>query len=237
LNLGLAAAGAGVVGDIANLALIASISAYSRDHEREADRYGMQLMAQAGYDPVEASAIWEYLMLEDANAIHKEKGNFFTATHPSEKERAKVLKDFALDQYPSRESYQVNKNPYGKQLSRHFAVLMEDQLRLHNHGRSEVLLDSFNDTLVSKAELHYFEGEYFRLRKQEGDIERAMEAYTNAMQYSDVPADTYRQLGYLHLKNKDMDKAKDNFEAYLRFKPDASDRAMIEFYLNIKTGD
>jgi hypothetical protein len=235
LNLGLAAAGAGAAGDVVNLALIASISAYSRDHERESDRHGMQLMAKAGYDPLQASAIWQYLIAEDDNAIDKRKGNIFTATHPSEKERARSLQEYAQENFPDTD-FTVGEESYMQQLEPHFSMLMEDQLRLHHHGRTEILLDSFDDSLIAQGKLYYFRGEFYRLRKQEGDTELAMDAYRTAIQHADVPADTYRQLGYLYLKNKEIEAAQGNFRAYLEYEPDASDREMIEFYLNVKPG-
>ena len=47
-----------------------------------------------------------------------------------------------------------------------------------------------------------------------------------------APADAYRNLGYLHLKEKDIEGAKEYFTIFLEREPDATDRAMIEFYIN-----
>jgi len=38
-------------------------------------------------------------------------------------------------------------------------------------------------------------------------------------------------MGYLQLKEKDMDAARKSFRRFLELEPEASDRAMIEFYL------
>jgi len=58
----------GVVGMIGQLATLASAFAFTRDQEREADAIGLTLMRDAGYDPREASKVWENLMAEAAAA-------------------------------------------------------------------------------------------------------------------------------------------------------------------------
>ena len=45
------------------------------------------------------------------------------------------------------------------------------------------------------------------------------------------PPEAYKNLGYLYLKSKDMAEAQESFRKYLELAPEASDRAMIEFYL------
>ena len=54
----------GVVGLVGQLATLAGAMAYSRDHEREADRIGLTLMRRAGYDPREAGKVWGNLLDE-----------------------------------------------------------------------------------------------------------------------------------------------------------------------------
>jgi uncharacterized protein HemY len=71
----------------------------------------------------------------------------------------------------------------------------------------------------------------FRQRADEGDRQAAMSAYRHSIETGNAPSDAYRNLGYLHLKEKEMDAAKKQFRAFLELEPEASDRAMIEFYL------
>ena len=57
-NIFLAAFGAG--------AQVGFILPYSRHHENEADKLGLQLMARAGYDPATAIGFWERCLNQEA---------------------------------------------------------------------------------------------------------------------------------------------------------------------------
>lgn len=60
---------------------------YSREHESEADRIGLMLMAQAGYDPREAPEFWRRF----GASTQGEKPAEFLSTHPSDERRAAEL--------------------------------------------------------------------------------------------------------------------------------------------------
>ena len=66
---------------------------YSRDQEREADSHGIQLMAQAGFDPDAASRLW-FKMGQAAQG----GSGIWLSTHPSHQERAQFLQE-AANQY------------------------------------------------------------------------------------------------------------------------------------------
>jgi predicted Zn-dependent protease len=65
---------------------------FSRSHESEADRYGIILMAIAGYTPDEAVPFWER-MAANGGAGSPE----FLSTHPSDKTRIKKLRGWVPD--------------------------------------------------------------------------------------------------------------------------------------------
>lgn len=60
---------------------------YSRKHELEADKIGLMLMAQAGYDPTEAPRFWTRFGSSTTSAKPAE----FLSTHPSDARRAAEL--------------------------------------------------------------------------------------------------------------------------------------------------
>ena len=63
---------------------------FSRSHEEESDKLGIQYMAQAGFDPREASKLWEVM-----KAKSKGGGPEFLSTHPSNDSRIKYLRKYA----------------------------------------------------------------------------------------------------------------------------------------------
>ena len=61
---------------------------YSRKHESEADLIGLELMAQAGYDPSEAPHFWDRF-----SQVGGSKPPEFFSTHPSDARRAADLRE------------------------------------------------------------------------------------------------------------------------------------------------
>ena len=59
---------------------------HSRTQEREADKIGMQLMSEAGYDPRGAPAFWRCMA-----RVNDHRGLAFLTTHPSDESRAEAI--------------------------------------------------------------------------------------------------------------------------------------------------
>ena len=64
---------------------------FSRSHETEADRIGLQIMAIAGYDPDEAPKLWQRMKANSGGQAPPE----FLSTHPSNDTRIANLKQWA----------------------------------------------------------------------------------------------------------------------------------------------
>lgn len=60
---------------------------FSRSHETEADRIGLQIMAIAGYDPYEAAELWKRMKANSGGEAPPE----FMSTHPSDDTRINNL--------------------------------------------------------------------------------------------------------------------------------------------------
>ncbi|HSE92230.1 MAG TPA: M48 family metallopeptidase [Methylomirabilota bacterium] len=101
------AVGAGVVGSalgvgkggtdlVALVGQVTFLLPYSRLHETEADRMGVELAARAGYDPRAAIALWQKMAkLADGGGTPS-----FLSTHPSNEERIKDLGVFSQKVMP-----------------------------------------------------------------------------------------------------------------------------------------
>ena len=63
---------------------------FSRKHEYEADRYGLNWAAMAGYNPQEAIPLWQRM----EKATNGQKPPEFLSTHPSEGNRIEQLQKF-----------------------------------------------------------------------------------------------------------------------------------------------
>lgn len=225
-----AAAGVGFVGDLAQLAAIANLYAFSRDHEREADDIGFELMAQAGYAPQEAARIWEGLMKEQAAAKQQAPLIFF-ATHPPTEERIETLKAKARQATAGGQTLMVGKERFLAAVHPFRSLLLRDELRRREPAQTQVLLDRLFENGAGLGELHFFQGELYRLRAEEGDAAKAIAAYDTALTFGDAPPETHRARGLLLTRAGDKAKARAAFQRYLQINPNADDRDMVGAYL------
>lgn len=224
-----ALAGIPMAGTLAQAGALASIAAYSRDQEREADDIGFEMFQQVGYEPRQAARIWQ-LLIEEAEAGDWPEPPVFFASHPPTEERQDTLEreaeELEVDGVPSsyEERYLEATLPL-----RH--VWLRDELRQRNFGSFEYLLERLFEATRNLGELYYFQGELYRLRDEDGDEDKAVEAYRQAVAYEDAPPETYRSLGLALWSLDQTREARESFEQYLERAPDAEDRLMIESHI------
>lgn len=218
-------------GVLVGAAAIASINAYTRDQEREADDVGFDLMRKAGYRPIEASLVWEQIAAEMAASERPRERNVFSATHPPYDERAATLRSKAAGLEGVGETF---KDRYRVRLKNFRTMLFEDELRLRQYGQTLKLFEMLGRDNQPDAELIYFTGEVYRLRNAEGDSKKALEQYERALAMADAPPEAFRGLGLVHMRAGDQVRADEAFRQYLKLKPDADDRAIIRSYVQIR---
>jgi len=217
---------------LAQMATVANLMAFNREQEEEADLLGVSFMAQSGYDPYAAASVWQMIVEEEESAAAKrEAAGLFTKTHPAAEDRIVTLTSYVEKNYPEPKAAENDHHSHLEILNRYYLFLMEDQIDTNRFGRTEHMLKRHQQIGVNPSLVDFFYGEMYRQRKSEGDFELARQSYERAIQAEDPFADAYRNLGYVHLKLKKPAQASVHFRKYLELKPDADDRAMIEFYL------
>lgn len=214
----------------AQLAILGSIFAFSRDNEREADELGFGLTVKAGYDPHEAPKVWEALVKE-RDATKDPAPFIFFATHPAPEERIENLKVFAKKSALDGGHTIIEKERFLAQTLPLRTMFLRDELRRREFTGSQVVLDRLFEAGAGSGELYFFQGELYRLRGKERDREKTIAAYQKALEYEDAPVETHRALGLLFFKAGEKGKARVAFERYLQHRPNAEDREMIEAYL------
>jgi predicted Zn-dependent protease len=225
-----AAAGQGYIGSLAQLVALGSILQFSRDNEREADEIGLELMARAGYDPREAAKIWEALDKERRAGKDSEPLIFF-ATHPPTDERIETLKELARKTYTPDRDWADGRQAYMKAVRPLRATLLRDELRLRASARTQVLLERLLAAEPASGQLHFFQGELYRLRNDDGDPARALESYERALARGGAPPETNRAAGLLLMRRGEKERARAAFDRYLTEAPEAEDKQMIHAYL------
>ncbi|MFQ5684386.1 MAG: M48 family metalloprotease [Candidatus Binatia bacterium] len=230
-QLAAAAAGVGYVGPLVTLIALGSVYKFSRDNEHEADDLGFELMVKSGYDPREAHRIWEALVKEREAAEDPERFIFF-ATHPPTEERIETLKELAEKALADGGDGFVGKERFLAVTLPLRATFLRDELRQRKFAGSQVVLDRLFESGVGLGELHFFQGELYRLRAEEGDEDKAIAAYQTASEFEDAPAEAHRALGLLFFRTGEKAKARASLERYLESRPDAEDREMIKTYLH-----
>ena len=229
-SIATAAAKVGYIGSLARLAVIGSILAFSREQEREADDIGFNMMAKAGYDTGEAARIWQALERERDAADESEAFVFFSS-HPVTEERIQTLKKRASAMSASAASDYTGQSTYLDMIDRFRFQWLRDDLRNRKLARSEVLLDRLLDIGHDPSEVYYFKGELYRLRAEEGDLERAVAAYRVALSLHGVVPQAHRSIGLVYLKQGELALAREAFKTYLRLVPEAQDHEMVKSYL------
>jgi predicted Zn-dependent protease len=234
----LAAAGVGVGVGVNTRGLISlgnnigvySMIAFSRDNERDADDGGFKLASGLGYAPREAPAIWETMAAEN-----KEDPNFshsaFFASHPGDEERAAANAKWAAQIASSRSDWITNEDAFHTATAPFVHRWVEEELALAHPERSIAIFRRLAANMPSLGIYQYGLGEAYRKHNQKNDAAAAENAYRGALAAPDAPPEAWRGLGLLAMKAGRNTDAKEAFTQYRAKLPDASDKAMIDFYL------
>ena len=216
----------GVVGLIGQLSALAGALAFSREHEREADRIGTQLLQRSGYQADEAAKVWLNLLAELRAVPENDPSHnsVLFATHPGIEERSRTLQELAAGQAPG----QTREAEFRAQLAPLRQGLLEDELRRGRLPESLALLNRMTAREPGSAELLHFRGEVRRLQGGEADLGAALADFEAALAAPQPLALTHRSLGYLYRSLKQPQAARSAWTEYLARAPQAGDAALIQ---------
>lgn len=215
------------------LAGVASIFAYSRDQESEADSEGFALFSKAGYTPGAAPKIWDAVVGETAASdfprVRKSeaRASIFN-THPVTADRIAALTTLAGAAPATKPGAAVDGHRYRAMIRPHLAAWLRDDLRRRDFGQTLYILDRLQKANEDLGVIAFFRGEVFRLRRGDGDAAAAVAAYQEAVRHDDAPLEAYRELGDALRKAGDKTAALSAYESYLAKAPDADDRWIVE---------
>lgn len=218
----------GVGGFLGQMGVLASMFAFSREHETRADRLGMRLMQQAGYDGREAAAVWDNLLAELKVTGGKEagkRGDLFE-THPATEGRRDDLLKLA-----GGKGGDSGAERYRQAIAPLRFGWLQDEVKRGQYEESLVLFDRMLQRDARDAEVRFARGEVLRRRDDGGDLERALADLELATQDRKPPAEAFRSLGLVHKQRNDPAAAVQSFQQYLAMAPEAPDAGMVRSYL------
>lgn len=229
------AVGANLIGIplVGDLIAVSSIYGYSRELEREADAGGYQRLVTTGYDTRESVRVFEYLRAE-AEALDMDEP-FFFSSHPQLQERIDSFNELIkASNAAGKGKRQIARDEFMKRTSTVRTACLETDLSMHRYKSVILVLEGEEAAhRYTPQERHYYLGEAYRLRGEEGDAERALTSYEKAIKAGSTFAPPHRALGIHYYKAKQMGLARKHIEKYLKLAPKAPDREFLEQYLNI----
>jgi tetratricopeptide (TPR) repeat protein len=200
--------------------ILAALAHYSRDQERAADANALRLVLDAGYDPGEVVRLFVYL-----NEIAKEEEPAGSLdAHPDGEERTALARAAAL----------VHPNPGTDVGSERF--LQGVQLILLRAGRLDLAMARYAGAEKAARDLLSVAPPDALAWALLGDAARvggrglpeAVERYQHALAIDPACAEAWRGLGRALHRRGDIAGSRAALERYLRVRPEAVDRALIE---------
>ena len=206
-----------------------AVTGYTREFETEADRVGLDLMAQAGYDPRQALNLFEHLRQEIE--IEGVKEPFFFGTHPSVQQRIENASLWLATEYSGKDAGLINSEIFRSRLDE----LVLDNARLDLRiGRFYIAQSSVEKYLrrnPDDAGAHYLLGEIFRQQGRQDDTEKAIKQYKKAIVLDPSFPAPHKAMGLMHYEEGERRLAQKFFETCLLLSPNAPDKAYIQGYL------
>lgn len=223
----------GLAAPLGDLWTLASTRGYSRELETEADEQGLRAMVTAGYDPQQAPAVMEILQ-RDLDE-QKVKEPFFFGTHPQLQDRIGNFRRLLDAQYARQKRGLAAKADEDDFQNRIDQLLLDNAVLDLELGRLRTARTAIEKHLrrhPNTAQAHFLMGEVHR-RSGPGEpyTARAIDAYEEATRQNAEHSLARRELGLLYRARGSSERARAEFETYLKLNARAADAPIIRGYL------
>jgi len=220
-----------IVAGMSQLITVAAVYGYKRDLEREADRVGLTLVAQAGYDPAEAQEMFEQAL--GASDRKGRRQNYLYATHPKMKDRVRSCQQLRKKMPPElvEQAHDVGIDRY---LAHTTELIYAEAQRHISQGKfdlAEETLAFMQEHRPTDAEPYAIQGDLFRAKGTEQFGDKAEDAYLTALTVNRRSAMAHKGLGLLYVHKKKPELAIMHLHNYIRLAPNAVDRPYIQQYI------
>ncbi len=216
------------LGDVTSLVAGGYLASYSREHEEQSDREGLELIRKAGYATAEASKVWQNLIAEQEECDLPRPAALL-ASHPASKNRMKYLEQMAA----GMSGGETGEERFLAVVLPHRATWIRAELAQRSYCRIKVVLERLLKQGANPGELYYFLGEVHRLRgdEEENDLSQAIDYYRKAIPAHGAPVEVHRELGLALRRAGRTAEARTAWQEYLRLSPQAEDAAWVRHYL------
>ncbi len=206
----------------ANVGLQLINSRYGRNDELESDRYGMQYMSRAGYDPAGAVSLQEtFMRLSEGRRTDWLSGLF--ASHPPSMARVEANRKTAAELPPGGK---IGVEDYRRAIQR--TVQLKPAYEAYDNGRKALaegkraealtLVNEALDKFDGEAHFHALRGD---IRLVEDNYDWAITNYTRAIERRDNFFYYYLQRGLAKKKLRQNDAAEADLERSIELMPTA----------------
>lgn len=210
-----------------SLAAVSSISGFSQDLEREADKMGYERLIKAGYDPREAPKVFQ-LLADEVKAIG-EKEPYFFSSHPKLIDR---IDEFTQLSRKFKGTGRVGKEKFNELVKPVRLDVLRKNIGEDRYKSVILVMEGKNAQTKYPAAGYYYLGEAYYRRDEKGDKKKAIIAYKTAQRYAPKFAPTYKRLGLYYMKKGNKQKARKYFTRYLALaSKNARDRSYVKHYL------
>lgn len=213
------------------LSVMGGLARFGRDQERDADLLGLGYLNSSHLRPSAASRVMRSLIREQeasaaARGLRKPDfdHNAFFASHPADGERADYL--YALAD-PDGEARDEGADRYATAMAPWLPLFLDDQIALNDFGASDFIINHLGESGWTAA-LWRARGDLYRTRGNPRDVMNAVDFYGKAVALDATMADAQRGLGLSLIKTGRVSEGRTALATYLRLRPEASDKGMID---------